>query len=66
MSIDLDGLQMLKQALASKSAAARAGLWANMHAKRQRGEKPAKPGDSDYPDAKNWKKVTQESKEDKK
>ena len=34
------------------------GLWANIHAKRQRGESPAKPGDKDYPDAKNWKKVT--------
>lgn len=34
------------------------GLWANIHAKRKRGESPAKPGDEDYPDAKNWKKVT--------
>jgi len=34
------------------------GLWANIHAKKQRGEAPAKPGDKDYPDAKNWKKVT--------
>lgn len=25
------------------------GLWANMHAKRKRGEAPAKPGDKDYP-----------------
>ena len=25
------------------------GLWANMHAKRKRGESPAKPGDKDYP-----------------
>ena len=23
------------------------GLWANIHAKRKRGEKPAKPGDKD-------------------
>lgn len=35
-----------------------AGLWANIRAKKQRGGKPAKPGDKDYPDAKNWKKVT--------
>ena len=27
----------------------RKGLWANIHAKRKRGEKPAKPGDKDYP-----------------
>ena len=25
------------------------GLWHNIHAKRKRGEKPAKPGDKDYP-----------------
>ena len=25
------------------------GLWANIHAKRKRGERPAKPGDKDYP-----------------
>jgi hypothetical protein len=44
-----------------KEAAKRKGLWANIHAKRERGEAPAKPGDADFPDAKNWKKVTQES-----
>ena len=26
------------------------GLWANIHAKRKRGEKPAKKGDKDYPE----------------
>ena len=31
------------------------GLWANVHAKRKRGEKPAKKGDKDYPDDKAWK-----------
>ena len=30
-------------------AAKKKGLWANIHAKRKRGEKPAKPGDKDYP-----------------
>lgn len=34
------------------------GLWANIHAKRERGEKTAKPGDKDYPDKKNWDKLT--------
>jgi hypothetical protein len=34
------------------------GLWANIHAKRKRGEAPAKPGDPDYPDAKQWKRNT--------
>ena len=28
---------------------AKKGLWANIHAKRKRGEKPAKPGDKGYP-----------------
>jgi hypothetical protein len=40
------------------------GLWANIRAKRERGEAPAKPGDADFPDAKNWKKVTQESEKE--
>ena len=31
------------------------GLWANIHAKRKRGEAPAKKGDKDYPDEKSWK-----------
>jgi signal recognition particle GTPase len=31
------------------------GLWDNIHAKRERGEKPAKPGDKDYPKEKAWK-----------
>jgi len=32
------------------------GLWANIHAKRKRGGKPAKPGSKAYPSAKEWKK----------
>jgi hypothetical protein len=39
------------------------GLWANIHAKRKRGEKPAKKGDKDYPDEKAWKSA-QESIEE--
>ena len=31
------------------------GLWDNVHAKRKRGEKPAKKGDDDYPDEEAWK-----------
>lgn len=34
------------------------GLWDRIHAKRKRGEKPAKPGDKDYPNEKQWKKLT--------
>lgn len=35
-------------------AAGKRGLWDNIHAKREIGEKPAKPGDKDYPDSKSW------------
>ena len=37
---------------------AKLGLWDRIRAKRERGEKPAQPGDKDYPDSKNWKRVT--------
>jgi predicted RNA binding protein YcfA (HicA-like mRNA interferase family) len=37
------------------------GLWANIHAKRKRGESPAKPGDKDYP--KNLETVRNADKE---
>ena len=36
-------------------------LWKNVHAKRKRGEKPAKPGDEDYPDEKAWKDAKNEN-----
>ena len=36
----------------SYATGGRPGLWANVHAKRARGEEPAKPGDKDYPTAK--------------
>tara|TARA_R110001592_G_scaffold210294_4_gene461728 strand:- start:292 stop:771 length:480 start_codon:yes stop_codon:yes gene_type:complete len=40
------------------------GLWANVHAKRKRGEKPAKKGDKDYPDEKAWKAAQKEGLEE--
>jgi hypothetical protein len=39
------------------------GLWANIHAKRERGESPAKPGEEGYPDKKQWDKLTKEELE---
>jgi len=36
----------------------RKGLWANIIAKKKRGEAPAKPGEKGYPSKKSWKKVT--------
>jgi hypothetical protein len=40
------------------------GLWDRIHAKRKRGEAPAKPGDEDYPDKKQWDKLTKEVERD--
>ena len=39
------------------------GLWANIRAKRERGEQPAKSGDKDYPEKKQWDKLTKEDTE---
>jgi hypothetical protein len=41
-----------------KNASAALGLWDRIRMKKERGGKPAKPGDKDYPDTKSWKKVT--------
>lgn len=38
------------------------GLWANIHAKRERGESPANPGDKDYPKKDAWEKAEKSSK----
>jgi hypothetical protein len=38
------------------------GLWANIHAKKERGESPAKPGDKDYPKKDAWNKAQETSK----
>lgn len=38
------------------------GLWDNIHAKRKRGESPAKPGDKDYPKKDAWNKAQASSK----
>jgi hypothetical protein len=40
------------------------GLWANIHAKRKRGEAPAKPGDKDYPKTLNIEAVEDDPKAD--
>ena len=51
-----------KKKKGSEKKAGKRGLWDNIHAKRKRGEKPAKKGDKDYPDEKSWKKTTKASK----
>ena len=40
------------------------GLYANIHAKRARGESPAKPGDEDYPAKDAFKKAAKTAKEE--
>ena len=42
---------------AKKIEEGKKGLWANIHAKRKRGEAPAKPGDKDYPETLNVEEV---------
>jgi hypothetical protein len=37
------------------------GLWANIHAKRKRGERPAKPGEKGYPKTLDIDEAEQES-----
>lgn len=38
------------------------GLWSNVHAKRKRGEKPAKKGEDDYPDKEAWEAAQNKNK----
>ena len=40
------------------------GLYANIHAKRERGESPAKPGDKDYPAKDAFKKAAKTAKKE--
>jgi|LUMP01.1.fsa_nt_gb hypothetical protein len=49
----------------SESVDENKGLWANIRAKKARGEKPAKPGDKNYPDKKQWKRNTEDLDESK-
>jgi hypothetical protein len=50
LSLEKEGIEEAKKK--------KKGLWANIHAKRKRGEPPAKPGDPGRPDPKTWKKLT--------
>ena len=43
---------------------AKRGLYANIHAKRKRGEAPAKPGSKDYPAKDAFKKAARTAKEE--
>jgi hypothetical protein len=46
------------ESLSLLKSAEKPGLWANIRAKKARGEKAAKPGSEDYPDKKQWDKLT--------
>jgi ABC-type multidrug transport system fused ATPase/permease subunit len=48
----------------NKESSEKPGLWANVHAKKARGEKAAKPGDEAYPDKKQWDKLSKTSAAD--
>lgn len=54
---DINGNAAFGSPGGSKTAG-KLGLWGRIRAKKERGEKPAQPGDKDYPAAKSWKKVT--------
>ena len=41
-----------------KSPLLKKGMWDYIHAKRKRGESPAKPGDPDRPSKKEWDRNT--------
>lgn len=51
-------IEAIEDYLESENIEEGEGLWANIHAKRKRGEKPSKPGDEDYPDSKSWDKAS--------
>jgi len=60
-----DFIMYVSEAADNVEAADKPGLWENIRKKREReGKKyrPAKPGDKDRPDPKQWKKLTKEKK----
>lgn len=44
-----DGLGHVEEEDLMDEAKKKKGLWANIHAKRKRGERPARPGEKGYP-----------------
>lgn len=61
-----DGMKDLYQSiyLSEETLEEKDGLYANIHAKRARGERPARPGEKDYPDKDAFKKAAKTAKED--
>ena len=56
------GISLEKDGLEEAKKKKKKGLWANINAKKERGEEPAKPGDEGYPSKKSWDAATKESK----
>lgn len=56
-----DLLKVANIKAAEDKAPAKPGLWANIRAKKKRGEPTAKPGDKDYPDKEQWSELTKQA-----
>jgi hypothetical protein len=61
MAIGLMGANKLINKSPKRAKEEKPGLWANIRAKKRRGEKPAKAGDKDFPDKEQWNKLTKQS-----
>tara|TARA_R100000322_G_scaffold61832_5_gene38439 strand:+ start:1768 stop:1953 length:186 start_codon:yes stop_codon:yes gene_type:complete len=57
-----DNKRRVRDTILKRKNKGKRGLWDNIHAKRKRGEKPAKPGSKAYPDARAWMKTKRASK----
>ncbi len=55
--------EIIREEVSKLSEKKKIGLWDRIRAKRERGEKPAEPGDKDYPDEETWEKLTKESEQ---
>ena len=51
----------LTNLIIKQAAAEQPGLWANIRAKKRKGEAAATPGDKDYPDKEQWSELTKDS-----
>ena len=58
------GKKMKKEVIEHEELDEKKGLYANIHAKRKRGEAPAKPGDEDYPAKDAFKKAAKTAKKE--
>jgi hypothetical protein len=57
-----DNRRRVRDTILQRKSKKKRGLWDNIHAKRKRGEKPARPGSKSYPDPRAWIKTKRASK----